>query len=302
MKPGIYPGISFEDYMAIDAISRTEVNTLIEDGVYAYRRLKESGAAREETSTMRIGTAAHAALFEPEKFGRVYRRINTDRRGSVEWNQKVAKLAEGIIPLKAAEYDAVLGMRSRALASKTVAPVLAGGASPELTVVAEDPDTGLMRKCRLDGKWFQAAGGVMVPDLKTGSYAVTHRAMRKKIANDNLHRQAAWYVDTVQLALAENPDTGLDGDWWFCIVAIRQTPPHSCGLHRVSQEAMRTGRAECQRALRFIAAAEKYSEWPSEDEVVYTHDLPGYKEEWKPHTYPGPVRVPGEIEDNEEPF
>lgn len=290
--PGIYPGVPFADYLAIDAVSRTDVNVLIEEGVTAYLWARDN--PKPSKKAMTLGTAAHAALFEPEVFAETYTRIETERRRSKEWNAAVAELDERTVPLKSAEHDAVLGMRDRAQRSKTVGPVLAGGTSPELTVVAEDPDTGLLRKCRLDGKWFRSASGIILPDLKTTEGQVTAEAFRKKIANENLHRQAAWYTRTVQLATMDDPSVSLKDDWWFCLVAVRQVAPYQCALHRISQEAMRTGEEECSRALRFIAAGRKFNSWPGEEDVVFTHDLPGWKKAWKASTNPGPERTVAE--------
>ena len=75
--PGIYDCYSNELYHAYAAISKSDLDLLHKSAAH-YRANKT--APREETADMRLGTALHCSVLEPERFTSTYIVVEGDRR------------------------------------------------------------------------------------------------------------------------------------------------------------------------------------------------------------------------------
>lgn len=70
--PGVYAGISNADYHGGPGISKSGLDIIRDRTPSVYRYVTDNPKERTESAAMRIGSAVHAAILEPELFGQEY--------------------------------------------------------------------------------------------------------------------------------------------------------------------------------------------------------------------------------------
>lgn len=110
--PGVYADISNADYHGGPGISKSGLD-IIEDRTPAtYRHVTDNPSERTETAAMRIGSAVHAAILEPDLFGQEYclplRRQDVPE--AIEDREELAAMVEKLNQERiAAHPDAIRG-------------------------------------------------------------------------------------------------------------------------------------------------------------------------------------------------
>ena len=236
--PGIYPGVSMEEYHRWDCASTSRLKQLLRSP--AHLRAYIDGADKD-TPAKRLGRAIHVAVLEPDDFPTMYFRKpdpDPDRHITAKgersenpastkaYKDEVSALEAdnpGSEGLAAKDFDVCLGIRGSALAHPYVSPFLRGAGRAELSVVADDPDTGVRIKVRLD--WHTEFYGGSIIDLKSsldGSIADFERTILRM----GYHLQASLYPAVAQLA-------GLPVKR-FIVVPAEKEPPYAVAGYRVS--------------------------------------------------------------------
>src|ERR1700691_112364 len=147
--PGIYLGISNDDYHADPAIGSTGCKRLIQSPLDYWwnSSLNPDREEQEVTAAMRLGTAYHYKVLEPHKFTyEVKKGVKTSTVGNT--------LGEG-------DYKRLIAMYDRLQKVPEHAQLFKNGFA-EVSIFWRDEQTGLMCKCRFDYmrlKW--------ITDLKT---------------------------------------------------------------------------------------------------------------------------------------
>lgn len=220
---------------------------------------------RTETPAMRIGTAAHARILEPETFADRYviAPDGIDRRtkeGKAAWAAFELE-ADGRIVLKGEEV-AQLEAMAESVWAHPVARQLLNDGQAEQTVIGELDGVGV--KCRPD--WWTS--GALV-DLKT-----TERArpdmFGKSVAAYRYHVQAAFYSDIA--ATVSEPMK-------FLFIAVEKTAPFAVSVVELDEEAMRQGRIAYQRDLANYAACLALDHWPAYSTSIESITLPRWAQE-----------------------
>lgn len=146
---------------------------------------------REPTPAMRLGTAIHCAVLEPERFAREY--ITEPKFGDLrKTDNKKAKaefyqtLPDGALIVSDNDSEVILRC-AEALSKRDDALELLGGKKEQVAQWVHD-GTGIKCKGRLD-----VAGGRVV-DLKTTSLKSV-REILNDAARRDYHGQCAWYDD-----------------------------------------------------------------------------------------------------------
>lgn len=109
--PGVYDDLSNADYHGGPGISKSGLD-LIEKAPSTYRYAMDNSAEREETAAMRIGTAVHAAILEPELFATDYCRAlrRQDVPDAIDDRAVLAEMVEEVnAKHRAAHPDAIQG-------------------------------------------------------------------------------------------------------------------------------------------------------------------------------------------------
>jgi hypothetical protein len=220
----------------------------------------------EETAAMRLGTFCHVGRLEPSA---IYRRyvvmpdltaglLNDEGKpydspkATKAYKRRVAEFQERnadklIIPQ--AEFDEMIGVVAALDRDERAHQWFTADGPVELSIVWDDPETGLRCKGRLDKL---ARGLQLVVDLKTCRDC---QRFPSQIAERHYHRQGAMYLDGLEVLTGEVNQFGL--------VAVENSPPYGVMAAPLCEADLEQGRAEYRRHLRQIAKARDCGIWPS---------------------------------------
>jgi len=289
--PGIHE-MSMEAYLAHPAISR---GVLLETLISPARGKKAMDFPSKTTDPMRLGTATHMGVYEPEKiplrysiWKETYKDEKTGkdkkqvRRGEKwEAHLKSAKIGGKDPNLTESMYAHALSM-GKAVREHPIAGALLirEPSRRELVIIFEDPDTGLLIKVRIDHLIEDDCP--TVADLKT-CQKVDNRAFRMSIIDYGYDIQAWEYPEAFR-SVGEHETVN------FVIAAIEKdlSIPHADGktlTHAVRVIEMDVwqagGRMRARYALDILAQCEKNKHWPSYPLQVERIDPPDwYLRQW----------------------
>mgnify|MGYP006284987957 CR=1 FL=1 len=214
---------------------------------------------RIETPAMKIGTAAHCAILEPDRFQTDYIAApeGIDRRTKAGKEQWADMESSGKIILPADDYAALLAMRESVMSHPSARELLSEG-------VAEQSYFGQLWgvdvKCRPD--WL--ISGIVV-DLKTTQDA-SLSGFSKSIANYRYAVQHAFYSDVLAAC-------GIDVSA-FIFVAVEKVAPYAIGVYELDAASVEVGREAYQRNLDTYKRCLDTGEWPAYSNAIESISLP----------------------------
>lgn len=241
MNDGIH-NLSQVDYFAVRRVNASVVQIgwerTIAHMVHAMRYRSD-----EPTAAMRLGSAAHCAVLEPERFASEY--VNV---GDVNYATKDGKaardavLAAGKNPIKQDEYDAADAISAAVRSNRAAFNILNVPGVRESALLWTDADTGVKCKGRVD----LFAPGLVLADLKTTANAGPE-AFSDSIYRYGYHRQLAMYRDGYKAITGEDLEPA--------IIAVENDAPYCCAVYRLDDQAMELGRREYKWVLSQLVAA-----------------------------------------------
>lgn len=233
--------MTFAEYLDIDAWNWS----LLKEGKKSARHIAHRKAQpREDTTSLKVGRAAHTAILEPHKFEAEFAVWDGDRRGKA-FAAFAEQHPEQTI-LRLTEYEACLGMRNAVRAHPVASGLLARG-DAEVALLWTDEETGLACKARID--WL---GDDCLVDLKTTSdvepirFGITAGRM-------GYHGQLAFYLRGLKAKGLELPAK---------IVAVESAAPHDVAVFALSEDDLWLGDCEVSRLLKLVAECKERNEWP----------------------------------------
>lgn len=152
----------------------------------------------------------------------------------------------GLIPVKRATANVVNIMVESVLANATARALLEGG-HPEVSMFADDPDTGVAMRGRLDYL------GRRIADLKTTAGESSEAGFAKQAFNLGYEVQFGHY-DYIYEQI-----TGETLPWLF--IVVENAAPYLTGVHVLSEDAQSIGRAKAQLARRRYARSLETGVW-----------------------------------------
>ncbi len=257
LKPGIYEGMPFDDYAAIEALSQSRLSWLIDESPAYYKHRLEHH--EDESSAMRFGSAAHCAALEPLAFTARYASepdittiINPKNdepykspRSSKPYKDAVAEIeAEGRIVLTRPDYDGALAIMAAVRNHPRVGKLIDDAKGFETTLVWERD--GLLCKARLDF-W----GDGWLADLKTTRNLSGFSPW--EITKYSLHRQMAWYHGGM-LSCGLNVEVDY-------LAAVGNICPE-VGLFALDLGSIDAGRQEIKRGWELYRKCLDADDWP----------------------------------------
>jgi exodeoxyribonuclease VIII len=247
------PFLSFEDYLASGRVSKSGLWTL-------YNRSPAHARVHEEPSNgMKLGSAIHCAILEPDVFGERYRCGPEDRRGK-RWTEALEAAAlDGCELLTSSDFDTALLIRDRVQRNPIIQRITGAHVEREVSIFWIDELTGL--KCRARPDAFSRAGRLMV-DIKTTADA---RLFDRRVGEFGYHVQEAFYTDGWR-AVGQEIDA-------FLFLVIEPEPPFAHRLVELVPEAVEEGRAIARKALDRWAECKAAGEWPAYSTDVAEVDL-----------------------------
>lgn len=178
-----------------------------------------------------------------------------------------ARLA-GRIPLLATEHDHAQAVAGAVLADPIAGPLFTEG-KPEVSMFWPDPETGVIRRGRVDWLRNPVKGKrLLIGDLKT---AVSAEPIRfgKSAADLGYCISAANYVDGVIAC-------GLDDDPAFLLAVVEKSEPYVVSTYQVTEDDLQIGRYLMREALRTYGKCVADDHWPGYTSGVQPLELPYY--------------------------
>lgn len=250
---GIASRMPYREYRALRGISITRLKELKRSPKHYKHRL----ASPKETPSMKLGTAAHTAVLEPERFGREYaiwgertESGNLRPRNGKYWDAFAAQ-HQGQTIITANEYEDALAIQSAARGDPVAMRYLETG-DPEVSMQWLCDDQ--LRKGRLD--WLTSVDGEPVlVGLKTARDC-RHFIFGSAAAKLGYHLQWAYYFDGY---------TTIKGDGIVprvVEIVVESDAPYAVAVYTIPFDIMEQGREEYLDLLAQLDECEAKNEWP----------------------------------------
>jgi hypothetical protein len=271
-KPGIYPGVSFDEYALIPAINFTILSKFRDTAAHARVVMLQD---KESTPSQHLGQLVHLALLEPDRFeATVAVRPDLDRRtkeGKAAWAAFELKNSDKEIASKR-EIETCRGLIHSCAQHATARELLRGPGASELTIVWQDPEYGVLCKSRID-RLGTIGGASIVADVKTTSDTASLRNWQRSLANYSYPEQAAMYLAGLR-ELRPLPEG--QGDRGFIWVVAEVEPPYAVRLFQIEYDALEYGHGMFREHLRQYTECVETGSWPAYSEGVEVAGLPAW--------------------------
>jgi hypothetical protein len=224
-------------------------------------------APRKETPAMRMGSAIHRAVLEPDRLGSTYVRYEGDRRGK-KWTSFAESAAEsGANVLTATEYDRVEAI-VRAVYSHPHAVDLLGRATVREKRLDWTIDCGLGGHVDVRGTPDSLAPDFSIlAGLKTTGIADPRR-WDQEATRMNYHAQSSIYVDGIEILYGVRPAV-----YW---IVVEQRAPHDVAVYHVGEDVLAEGRRCYRQWIDDVIHCERADEWPGRSPEIVPFELPAW--------------------------
>jgi hypothetical protein len=258
-NPGFYFDLPAEEYFAIEAVSNSRLSLLKRSPLHY-----KTGKFKEPTKAMSIGSLTHAGVLEPLAIARRYcfmpnyskhpsNRTKSGERSFSSSTDFVKKMESDFLELNhdkqvvtEEEYMRVCGV-SIGLSQNPKARTLFTGGESEVSIVWDDPETGIRCKARVDYLSKQP----VFADLKTCADALD---FEWSIGNYDYHRQMAFYRRGLEVLIG--------GDFTAWIAAVETEAPYCNRVAPLGEDALRYGDKLVSELLTKLAGHIDSGEWP----------------------------------------
>jgi hypothetical protein len=270
-----------EEYHADHSkIGHTMLDDFIESPKdYCARYIAKTKPRKEPTGSMKVGTAGHILLWEPQNWGELVAPIAPDlapdgkkwlrRKGSDHerwWAEFVAGCA-GKLVLTQDQMEEARAAIAALRANETAMTLLSMDGPTEHAVAWQDKETRLDCKARFDkvapGDEFDFLIDLKVtPDVSPAKFS-------RKMATMGYERQASWYSDGYRAVTGREPR--------FIFLAI-SPETGEVGIYAPKQAAIALGRLQNQKGLNDLLVCMESGDWSAEyEDGIYDLDLPVWK-------------------------
>ncbi|ECO4631616.1 exodeoxyribonuclease VIII [Salmonella enterica] len=268
IQPGIYYDIPNEAYHAGPGVSKSQLDDIADTpAIYLWR--KNAPVDTEKTKSLDTGTAFHCRVLEPEEFSKRFiiapefnRRTSAGKEEEKTFLEECARTGRTVLT---AEEGRKIELMYQSVVALPLGQWLVESAGyAESSVYWEDPETGILCRCRPD-KIIPEFHWIM--DVKT---TADIQRFRTAYYDYRYHVQDAFYSDGYRAQFGEIPT-------FVFLVASTTT---ECGRYPVEifmmgEEAKLAGQREYRRNLQTLAECLNNDEWPA----IKTLSLPRWAKE-----------------------
>ncbi|EIH1421435.1 PD-(D/E)XK nuclease-like domain-containing protein [Salmonella enterica] len=268
IQPGIYFDIANESYHAGPGVSKSQLDDIADTpAIYLWR--KNAPVDTEKTKTLDTGTAFHCRILEPEEFSKRFiiapefnRRTSAGKEEEKTFLEECARTGRTV--LTAEEGRKIELMYQSVMALPLGQWLVESAGYAESSVYWEDPETGILCRCRPD-KIIPEFHWIM--DVKT---TADIQRFRTAYYDYRYHVQDAFYSDGYRAQFGEIPT--------FVFLVASTTA--ECGRYPVEifmmgEDAKLAGQREYRRNLQTLAECLNNDEWPA----IKTLSLPRWAKE-----------------------
>ncbi|MBU2249286.1 MAG: PD-(D/E)XK nuclease-like domain-containing protein [Gammaproteobacteria bacterium] len=270
---GIYPDVPFDMYLALPAVSRSQLAVLAQGQTPAHLRY-EMDHPPTPTRAMTTGTAVHTAILEPDQYGSQFvpgldraKRSNADKQAWAEYEKQIGSAQ--ILSLD--EWDQVAAMANAARRYPPLVNILDMDHWTETTLLFDAVVAGRDQMHTIQCK---ARPDIYIPEIKTlvdikTTDNASLDAFQRSIERYGYHWQAGFYTNAL-LSLEEMVEH-------FVVVAIEKKPPYLCAAYRMDPAVVMAGWDELQEPLRRYAEAKHLDTWSGYSDQIEDAQLPPWK-------------------------
>lgn len=259
----------YHDQGKAPGVSRTLLVEMLELSAAHARSVIDGSFVKKTTKAMSGGSLVDMALLEPHKFKEgvshwvVPAGMNLTTVEGRAWKKDHPRPEDGGLPYMRAETDAADEVSAEDM-KHIIESIMA---YPEARFIVEnfkkqesafclDPETGLMRKVRPDGRGTDKAKRLTLADLKvTFRGGVTEEAWAAQCAREMYEVQDSYYSDTYNDLIGERP--------YFLFIAVERKPPYACRVFQLDPEAKEHARTRYRRALEHFKRCQDSGKWPA---------------------------------------
>jgi hypothetical protein len=249
--PGIYANWEL-DYFAINAINQSSLKAIAKSPLHYLHRTENE---TEPTDTMKLGSLAHALLFEPETVERDFviwppeTGMPTRRQGKL-WDA-FCDCHEDKTIIRQQDFDAAMRIHDAIRGNSLAQRYLTQGKAEQI-LVWRDKRTGLLCKARLD--FLSTSIADVMVELKTAA-DISPWTFSNVFAKRGYDVQAAFYADGYETLTGR----ALYGK----CVAVENTEPHDVIVYRLD-EVIDTGRELYEEMMLKLSECLKVNKWPGQ--------------------------------------
>ncbi|EBO9803757.1 exodeoxyribonuclease VIII [Salmonella enterica] len=268
IQPGIYYDTPNEAYHAGPGVSKSQLDDIADTpAIYLWR--KNAPVDTEKTKSLDTGTAFHCRVLEPEEFSKRFiiapefnRRTSAGKEEEKTFLEECARTGRTV--LTAEEGRKIELMYQSVMALPLGQWLVESAGYAESSVYWEDPETGILCRCRPD-KIIPEFHWIM--DVKT---TADIQRFRTAYYDYRYHVQDAFYSDGYRAQFGEIPT--------FVFLVASTTA--ECGRYPVEifmmgEDAKLAGQREYRRNLQTLAECLNNDEWPA----IKTLSLPRWAKE-----------------------
>ena len=265
--PGLYKGLSNEDYHASKGISNSQMNYLLppySPKQFWYQCL--SGKVKHEDKThFNLGTAVHTLAFEPETFkDRFYTVVEVPKRNSTLGKAAFAAMertAAGRLILDRAEQEEVFEMAASITSHAVWKSINIKGGNIEDSIAWLE--SGTLLRSRPD--FYNEE---IIVDLKTTKDSSPH-SFQRAVTDYAYNRQAALAIDGL---------TELTGRTYKNVVlfVVDKNPPYPVRCYVLTETAIEQGRYEYKYAAETYRNCVENNQWPDHPQIIEDMDIPSW--------------------------
>lgn len=267
MSGSIHSRMPAEEYFAIDALSITHLKELRRSPLH-YRY---AGEHPKETPALALGTAAHTATLEPERFERQF--ASWDRRSKSgnlcprngKWWDAFLQANVGKEILTEDQYLNALAIAAAVRADPIAKRYLEAG-EPEVVMTWSMGG----RDCKGRVDWMTSYPG----DVPTLVGLKSARDCRPFIfgsaaAKLGYHLQWGYYFNGFSIIRDGVKPRMVE-------IVVESTPPHAVVVYRIPDDVLLQGEEEFQQLMTMLAICEREGSWPGPATVEQDLTLPSW--------------------------
>lgn len=263
LKPGIYPGVPFDEYQRWDAVNNSFLWELSTKSPAHAKHNKEN--PKPPTPALKYGHGLHALALEPETFKQKYIiappcKRNT-KAGKDIW-EHFLKGVNGREIIASNDYGSMLRL-DNAMKSQRIHRYIEQGRS-EVSIVWKDKKSGLLCKARPD---YVHERHAIIINLKSTIDASKERFSRD-IYRYGYYQGASFYCDGWR-TLTENMPA-------YVFLAYEKTPPHLIVAYELASKDIIAGRLAYRKALKIYKECLKTDTWPGYPDEVQMISMPDW--------------------------
>ena len=281
MTPGIHKDVPAEQYHAWPGASASRLKTLARSPAHLRHEMDHPG---EPTAAQGFGTELHCAVLEPDVFARTYVAAGSCsattgkgepcRNGGIlrsagEWFCGVhgkGKPAEPLQVVEARDLARYRGMADAIFAHPAGRLLLGSRTHTELSVVWDDPASGVRCKMRADAL-CEIDGTIVLPDLKTTEDA-SEDGFWRAVGDYRYDLSGCHYLHglaTVGIAVDV-----------VVLLMVEKKPPHAVGAYEIPTAVIAAQEEPRAELLARWRECERTGAWPAFADEIVTPDVPGW--------------------------